>query len=111
MNALRIVKDRPRLVSYTFDYAVVILCIAGFSALDLAEPHHQQFALNNFKLQNPYAVHERVPAAVAGVIAVLVPIVLMVLWCLILEGSSSKQNSYIASARTELIVQLVVGLH
>jgi hypothetical protein len=63
-----------------------------FSALDLAEPYHQHFSLNNESLQYPYAVHERIPVLWAGVISCLVPIVCIIFWTIVLDGLYSHHK-------------------
>lgn len=83
---MRYVQENLQYWSYALDYFIVVVCIAAFSALDLAEPHHQQFSLTDVRIQQPYAVHERVPAAQAAIIAILAPFVLIVLWNIVFEG-------------------------
>lgn len=80
------------MLSYIFDYAIVILLILGFSALDLAEPHHQRFSLNNESLQYPYADPERISPLWAGVISCLFPIVCIVLWSMVIDGMYSHHK-------------------
>ena len=57
-----------------------------FQALDAVEPFHQHFSLDNYTLQYPYAVHERVPIAGAIAVAVLIPILIIALYTLVIDG-------------------------
>lgn len=96
--------------SYVVDYLVVLVCIAGFSILDLAEPHHQQFSLSDIYLQQTYAVHERVPAFDAAIIAILVPIVVMCFWCLTFEGGVITKRRLDFQSRLWEVNMSVLGL-
>jgi hypothetical protein len=49
-------------------------------------PFHQHFALQNYTLQYPYAVHERVPIALALTISCAGPIVVIALYTLVIDG-------------------------
>lgn len=97
-------------MGYVFDYAVVIVCIAGFSALDLADPHEQQFSLADVHLQHPYATRERVPALWAALVAILAPAVVMALWCGILEGRVLRTRQLSGRTRVWEINVAVLGL-
>ncbi|ORY82043.1 phosphatidic acid phosphatase type 2/haloperoxidase, partial [Protomyces lactucae-debilis] len=77
---------KRQLFSYITDYLVIFISVAAFGALDRADPHHQPFSLKDINIQYPYALDERVSAAQAGVIAVLFPLVVLVLWTLAVEG-------------------------
>jgi hypothetical protein len=68
------------------------LLILGFSALDLAEPFHQRFSLNNESLQYPFADPERITAAWAGVIACLFPLVVIIFWTMLIDGMYSHRK-------------------
>jgi hypothetical protein len=45
-------------------------------------PFHQHFALQNYTLQYPYAVHERIPIALALAISGLGPVLIVALYAL-----------------------------
>ncbi|KAH8152665.1 uncharacterized protein LAJ45_03506 [Morchella importuna] len=79
-------------LSYAFDYFIIIFFIIAFSALDSAEPHHQRFSLNNESLQYPYADPERISAAEAGVIACLFPLICVIFWTMIIDGLYSHHK-------------------
>jgi diacylglycerol diphosphate phosphatase / phosphatidate phosphatase len=67
--------------------------LAGaFYALDAVEPFHQHFALQNYTLQYPYAVHERVPVAALFIIAVVGPAVVIAIYTLVIDGFFSHNN-------------------
>lgn len=65
---------------------------AIFQALDAVEPFHQHFALQNYTLQYPHAVHERVPIAAAIAIAVLAPILIITLYTIVIDGIFSHSG-------------------
>jgi len=79
--------------SYIFDYVIIVVFIGGFLALDLVEPYHQHFSLENYTLQYPYAVHERVTAAQAGLIACLFPALVIVIWTMLIDGIYSHRKT------------------
>lgn len=64
-----------------------------FQALDAVEPFHQHFALQNYTLQYPYAIHERVPIALAFAVAVIAPIIVIAIYTLVIDGIYSHQLS------------------
>ncbi|KAJ5610651.1 Phosphatidic acid phosphatase type 2/haloperoxidase [Penicillium lagena] len=94
---------RPRIViSYIFDYVILIACIIGFYILDSIEPFHQHFSLRNISLQYPYAVHERVPIALALAISGLFPIILIITYTLVIDGLFSHHKLDPTSGKRKL---------
>ncbi|KAJ5095957.1 Phosphatidic acid phosphatase type 2/haloperoxidase [Penicillium alfredii] len=84
---------RPRIViSYLFDYVILIACVVGFYILDSIEPYHQHFSLRNISLQYPYAEHERIPIPVALCISGLFPLALIIIYTLFLDGLFSHHK-------------------
>ncbi|KAJ5175125.1 uncharacterized protein N7482_001002 [Penicillium canariense] len=84
---------RPRVViSYIFDYVILIACVIGFFILDSIEPFHQHFSLNNISLQYPYAVHERIPIGYALCISGGFPLVLISIYTLFIDGLFSHHK-------------------
>jgi hypothetical protein len=55
-------------------------------------PFHQHFALQNYTLQYPYAVRERVPIALALTISCAGPIVVIALYTLVIDGFFSHRR-------------------
>ncbi|KAJ5615939.1 hypothetical protein N7537_001053 [Penicillium hordei] len=83
----------PRVViSYIFDYVIIIVCAIGFAILNKVEPFHQHFSLNNISIQYPYAVHERVPMVYALCISGVFPLVLIILYTLFIDGLFSHHK-------------------
>ncbi|CAI7580785.1 unnamed protein product [Penicillium glandicola] len=84
---------RPRVViSYIFDYVIILACIGGFAILNTIEPFHQHFSLNNISIQYPYAVHERIPMIYALCISAAFPLVLIILYTLVIDGLFSHHK-------------------
>ncbi|CUS09619.1 unnamed protein product [Tuber aestivum] len=79
-------------LSYIFDYVVIIVFTLIFSALDLAEPYHQHFSLNNESIQYPFAEKERIPAVWAGVLSCLFPLVFIIFWTMLIDGLYSHHR-------------------
>ncbi|CAG7930122.1 unnamed protein product [Penicillium olsonii] len=93
---------RPRvIISYIFDYVILIACVIGFWILDSIEPYHQHFSLNNISIQYPYAVHERIPIAYALCISGAFPVALIVLYTLFIDGlfSHNKPQDAVSGKR------------
>ncbi|OCK81969.1 PAP2-domain-containing protein [Lepidopterella palustris CBS 459.81] len=86
-------------LSYIVDYVIIIVLIIGFYALDAVEPFHQHFALANYTLHYPYAVHERVPILWAVVIAVVCPAIIIAIYTLVIDGLFSHQRPVASSGR------------
>jgi diacylglycerol diphosphate phosphatase/phosphatidate phosphatase len=67
--------------------------LAAFLALDLVEPLHQEFSLQNYTLWYTYAVKERVPNAVLVVIAVACPAGVIAFYTIVLDGLFSNHKA------------------
>lgn len=52
----------------------------------------QHFSLQNYTLQYPYAVHERVPAGWCYVIVVVCPAIIIAFWTLVIDGLFSHSQ-------------------
>ncbi|KAK4980942.1 hypothetical protein LTR66_010276 [Elasticomyces elasticus] len=77
---------------------------AIFFALDAVEPYHQHFSLQNYTLQYPHAVHERVSPGLCYFIAVVCPAAVIALYTLVIDGLFSHQrpNSSVSGRRSLL---------
>ncbi|KAF1810468.1 PAP2-domain-containing protein [Eremomyces bilateralis CBS 781.70] len=71
-----------------------------FYRLDAVEPFHQHFSLQNYTLQYPYAVHERIPVTFLIIIAVLAPAVIIAIYTLLIDGIFSHRESRSGGKRT-----------
>ncbi|KAE8149277.1 phosphatidic acid phosphatase [Aspergillus avenaceus] len=84
---------RPRIViSYIFDYVILVICIGGFFILDSIEPYHQHFSLENRTLWYPYATHERVPMPMALCISGVAPLLIIAVYTLFVDGLFSHSK-------------------
>ena len=54
--------------------------------LDKVGPFHQHFSLQNYTLQYPFAVVERVPIKDAFIIVVIGPVLVILIWTLAIDG-------------------------
>lgn len=63
-----------------------------FQSLDAVEPFHQHFALQNYTLQYPYSRHERVPIGLALTISVIVPIIIIAIYTILIDGIFSHRS-------------------
>ena len=64
-----------------------------FQTLDLVEPFHQHFSLQNYTLQYPYAVHERITIGAAIAIAILAPVAIIAFYTLVIDGLFSHSDA------------------
>ncbi|KAJ5550821.1 Phosphatidic acid phosphatase type 2/haloperoxidase [Penicillium sp. DV-2018c] len=89
------------IISYIFDYVIIIACVVGFWILDSIEPYHQHFSLKNTSLQYPYAVHERIPIPYALCISGAFPIALILVYTLFIDGlfSHNKPQDAVSGKR------------
>ena len=55
-------------------------------------PFHQPFALQNYAIQYPYAVHERIPIHVALILSAGLPILTIAFYTLVLDGLFSRRR-------------------
>ncbi|CAI7564788.1 unnamed protein product [Penicillium pancosmium] len=81
---------------------IISACVIGFAILDSLEPYHQHFALQNYTLQYPYAVHERIPIAYALCISGAFPLVLIIVYTLFIDGIFSHKKQDPVSGKRKL---------
>lgn len=95
----------PRIViSYVLDYVFIIAFAVGFWELNLLEPFHQHFSLDNKNIQYPFAVKERITIQEALLISLLTPLVIIIVFTLVLDGllSNHKPSTTDGSGRRKL---------
>ncbi|KAE9963429.1 hypothetical protein BLS_009306 [Venturia inaequalis] len=80
------------ILSYIFDYAIIIVLAVGFFILDAVEPYHQEFSLKNYTLHYKYAVHERVPVPWLLVIVAVAPMIIIALYTIVIDGLFSTSG-------------------
>ncbi|PYH92879.1 phosphatidic acid phosphatase [Aspergillus ellipticus CBS 707.79] len=80
------------ILSYIFDYVILIACIGGFYVLDSIEPFHQHFSLRNISIQYPYAVHERITIQEALCISGVAPLVIIAVYTILIDGLFSHHK-------------------
>ncbi|KAI9847431.1 MAG: hypothetical protein M1838_000874 [Thelocarpon superellum] len=86
-------RERPPrtiLISYIADYVLLAILLLIFFLLDDAEPFHQPFSLNNYTLQYPFAVHERVTTGMLYSFSILIPGIIIVVYTLAIDGLFSR---------------------
>ncbi|RAL06024.1 phosphatase PAP2 family protein [Aspergillus ibericus CBS 121593] len=81
------------ILSYIFDYVILIACIGGFYVLDSIEPFHQHFSLRNISIQYPYAVHEHITIQEALCISGLAPLIIIIVFTLFIDGLFSHHKT------------------
>lgn len=65
-------------------------------------PFHQPFSLRNYTIQYPYAVKERVPNGLALIICVIIPMAVIALYTLILDGIFSHRRKTTGTSWTSV---------
>ncbi|KAF2402870.1 acid phosphatase/Vanadium-dependent haloperoxidase [Trichodelitschia bisporula] len=78
--------SKKAVLSYIFDYAIIFILGAIFTAIDKVEPYHQEFSLSNYTLHYKYAVHERIPVPFLLVLVVIIPAIIISVYTLIIDG-------------------------
>ena len=68
------------------------MLFVAFWALDIVEPFHQPFSLNNYTLQYPYALQDRVSIGAVFAIAVVAPVVIIAFYTLVIDGFFSHRR-------------------
>ncbi|EKG09777.1 Phosphatidic acid phosphatase type 2/haloperoxidase [Macrophomina phaseolina MS6] len=92
------------ILSYIFDYLIIVILIITFYALDSVEPHHQEFSLENYTLHYKYAVKERIPVFDLCIIAVLAPAIIIAFYTLVIDGIfSHNKTQAVSSGRRKLL--------
>ena len=68
------------------------MLLIAVSALNALGPFHQHFALQNYAIQYPFAVHERVPVVLLYFVAVVCPAAIIAVYTLVIDGIFSHQK-------------------
>ncbi|KAJ6100273.1 hypothetical protein N7467_001808 [Penicillium canescens] len=66
--------------SYAADYIALGFLVAGWVLVQLVEPFHRMFSLDNRAIQYPFAVHERVPVLWSVIFAGVIPFLIILTW-------------------------------
>lgn len=66
--------------------------IGFFVIIDKVEPFHQPFSLDNYTLHYPFAKKERITVMSAGLIAVIFPAFVIVIYTMVIDGVFSHQT-------------------
>ncbi|KAK2752538.1 hypothetical protein FQN55_006651 [Onygenales sp. PD_40] len=89
---------RARIIlSYIFDYIILIVLVAGFFLLDRVEPFHQPFSLDNHSLYYPYADPETVSIPLALALSGGFPLLVIIIYTIVIDGLFSHNKPISAS--------------
>ncbi|KAF9436146.1 hypothetical protein BGZ76_004714 [Entomortierella beljakovae] len=66
-------RKRSLVISYGWDWVLVIVVLAVFTFVDTLEPFHRQFSVADTTIQHPFAKKETIPVWLAGVLAFILP--------------------------------------
>ncbi|RIA83812.1 phosphatidic acid phosphatase type 2/haloperoxidase [Glomus cerebriforme] len=75
------------LKAYALDWVLCLVFVAAFFAADRMEPYHRLFSLEDKTIQFPFAVKERVPMWLCGLITVVFPFIVMTIVALVVKKS------------------------
>ncbi|MCJ1478024.1 hypothetical protein MMC13_006699 [Lambiella insularis] len=84
--------------SYICDYFIIVLGCIVFAALDAVEPFNQHFSLQNYTLQYPYAVHERVPVGLLYFVAIACPVIIIAFYTIVIDGIFSNHRHNVTAS-------------
>ncbi|OJD17463.1 hypothetical protein AJ78_02436 [Emergomyces pasteurianus Ep9510] len=91
------------IISYISDYVILVCLIVGFYILDRIEPFHQPFAINNHSLYYPYAVHERVSIPLALALSGGIPLVVILIYTVVIDGLFSHNKPLSSSGKRKFM--------
>ena len=83
--------SRLVIISYIFDYVVLVIFVVAIAAVDHITPFHQEFSLRNYTLQYKFAVHERVPSWLLYTCSIVAPAAVIAVYTLVIDGIFSHQ--------------------
>ncbi|KAF9387034.1 hypothetical protein CPB97_003031 [Podila verticillata] len=66
-------RTKALFLSYSKDWVLAIVVLVAFAAVDSIEPFHRQFSVRDMTIQHPYAKKETVPIWLCGVLAFIIP--------------------------------------
>ncbi|KAF9971740.1 hypothetical protein BGZ73_005229 [Actinomortierella ambigua] len=101
-------RQRALINSYYKDWVLVIVVIAVFLYIDRLEPFHRQFSVKDVTIQHPFAKQERVPIWLCGVLAGLLPAIIMAAIGFFYRKSyNDVHNSLLGILLTQAIVLMI----
>jgi len=80
-------------LSYAFDWFILVAAIAAGGALAIVSPNMRPFALNNITISYPYVEHEKVPTIALILIGGAGPVVIIAIMCLFLVPGPTVPKS------------------
>lgn len=80
-------------LSYIFDWVVIILAAAVGAVLSIITPNQRPFSLNNPEISYPHVNTEKISTAVLGILALVAPAVIIFLVCLLLVPGPTVSKS------------------
>ncbi|KAK4507168.1 hypothetical protein PRZ48_000902 [Zasmidium cellare] len=102
--------NRKLLLSYILDWVIIIIFAGAGGLLSLVSPHHRPFSLVNLEISNP-VVHEQISAGLVGVIAFVIPAILIaIITLLFVPGSEVRRTSTKAQVLRIKLWELEKGL-
>lgn len=102
--------SRKLLLSYILDWVIIIIFAGAGGLLSLVSPHHRPFSLVNLEISNP-VVHEQISVGLLGVIAFVVPAILItIITLLFVPGSEVRRTSTKAQVLRIKLWELEKGL-
>ncbi|KAF2173257.1 hypothetical protein M409DRAFT_17200 [Zasmidium cellare ATCC 36951] len=102
--------DRKLLVSYILDWIIILIFAGAGGLLSLVSPHHRPFSLVDLSISNP-VVHEQISVGLLGVIAFVVPSILIaIITILFVPGSEVRRTSTRAQVLRIKLWELEKGL-
>ncbi|KAF9158298.1 hypothetical protein DFQ26_007789 [Actinomortierella ambigua] len=101
-------RQRALLRSYYKDWVLVLVVIAVFLYIDRLEPFHRQFSVKDVTIQHPFAKEERVPIWLCGVLAGVLPAIIMAAIGIFYRRSyNDVHNSLLGILLTQAIVLMI----
>ncbi|KAI8986406.1 phosphatidic acid phosphatase type 2/haloperoxidase [Pilobolus umbonatus] len=95
-------------LSYGRDWLLVIIMTAVFFAIDVIEPFHREFSINNTSLMHPFAVNESVPVWALAVLAFVTPIIIIACVSLLIRRSWLDFHSGILGLCLALSITIMI---
>ncbi|CAI2174337.1 19042_t:CDS:10 [Funneliformis geosporum] len=96
------------LKAYALDWVLCVVFLVTFYGVDQFEPYHRSFSLEDKTIQFPFAVKERVPMWLCGVIVVVIPFIIMTFVALVIKKNMHDWHHASLGLLTGLTLTLMV---
>ncbi|KAF8986225.1 hypothetical protein BGZ46_007756 [Entomortierella lignicola] len=93
--------------AFGYDWGLVFVVLFAFSLIDQIEPFHRQFSVKDITIQHPFAKQETVPDGLLGVLAFLLPLIIISVISAYKRSYTDLHNGFLGLFLAQALVLIV----